>query len=466
MIRRCFFIGLLVSVFTLSIQQVNAEMREFRLPDGRAITAEVVGFDRQFGKVEIKLENGRRKKVSPAIFVEADQAYVKEWVSLEGFRNPGMFKVECEKRLLKKWKEESSAVTLKHKLYAYGITFENRGKVPLEDLKVDYRIFYEQEVNNSTTKKVDLLKKIQFGKSAIDILPPGGKREFTSKSVELERFEFNTGDYYVPDGDPESTTGRIRGIWVRVRVVGKAGNVAIRDFFEPASLEGKYDWLATEPQPKALQATPRRPLPKSTSIFQEAGWYYLGRNGVEKNLPKALELYEKAAEEGEIRAYRQIGFIYQRGGEEVSRDLAKAVSYFEKGYKAGDKKCAGFLGNLYLGRFGMPRDEEKALKWLLIGAEGNDSFSLFELVKYYGPNSEPERRDLKKAVEFANCLVERKSCPPAFLDAAAAVYAHTGDFKRAVKFQKEAVDTSNRMNKSLLEEMHRRLELYKQGKTE
>ncbi len=463
--RKHFQVGSGVLFFVLLSQWAAADTREFRLPDGRAIVAEVVGFDRRFGKVELKLENGHRKKVVPSIFTEADQAYIKEWVSLGGFRNPGMFKVDCEKRLLKKWKEENSAVTLKHRRYAYGITFENRGKNPLESLKVDYRIFYEQEANNRTTKKVDLLEKTQFGKLSIDVLPSKGKKEFLSKSVELERFEFNTGDYYVPGGDPESTSGRIRGIWVRVQVGGKAGYVATRDFFEPPSLEGKYAWPAVDIQPSQVMA--RHSEPKASSAFQKAGWYHSGRNGFEKDLSKALELYEKSASEGESRAYAQIGFIYRRGGEGIPRDTAKAASYFKKGHEAGDKRCAGFLGQFYLTDFFGHKDEDKALEWLHLGEENNDSFSLYQLVKYYGSNSDLQKRDPKKAVEFANRLVKKTPCPPAYLDAAASAYAHAGDFKRAAKFQEKAVENSTRsMNRKLVEERRRKLELYKQGKAE
>ena len=55
----------------------------------------------------------------------------------------------------------------------------------------------------------------------------------------------------------------------------------------------------------------------------------------------------------------------------------------------------------------------------------------------------------------------------AYLDAAASAYAHAGDFKRAAKFQEKAVENSTRsMNRKLVEERRRKLELYKQGKAE
>ena len=80
-------------LFALLAFRVDAEMREFKLPDGRSLQAEIMGFDGKLGKVELKLANGRRKKIKPGIFVEEDQKYIKEWLALDGLRNAAFFKV-------------------------------------------------------------------------------------------------------------------------------------------------------------------------------------------------------------------------------------------------------------------------------------------------------------------------------------------------------------------------------------
>jgi len=231
-----------MSVFVLLANRVGAEMREFKLPDGRSIKAEIVSFNAKLGKVELKLANGKRKKVNPGLFVEEDQKFIKEWAALDGFRNKRFFKVECAKKRTEKWGEEDSAYQVKYDRYIYNITLENRNEYPLENIKVEYRIFYEQEENDRSTRKVVVNKNVKSGEADVKRILPRGKTVLPTESVVLAKFEFNTGDYYVPGGDPETTSGEIKGIWVRIQIETEGGQTAVRNVFEPAGLEGKYAW--------------------------------------------------------------------------------------------------------------------------------------------------------------------------------------------------------------------------------
>ncbi len=237
--KKC-WVGLLFLV--LSVLRADAEMREFNLPDGRSLQAEIMSYNDKLDKVELKLANGKRKKVSPSLFVEKDQKYIKEWAVLDGFCNKAFFKVSCKKNLEKKWKKEDDAFQVKYTQYNYILTLENRNAYPLKNIKVEYRIFYEQEKNDRRTKKVVVDKNVKAGVEKVSRILPRGKKELSTESVVLEKFEFNTGDFYVPGGDPETTTGEIKGIWVRMHITTAGGLTAVRNLFEPAGLEGKYAW--------------------------------------------------------------------------------------------------------------------------------------------------------------------------------------------------------------------------------
>ena len=57
-----------------------------------------------------------------------------------------------------------------------------------------------------------------------------------------------------------------------------------------------------------------------------AGYYSIGLCGLAQNYTKALELWQQAAELGHVKAYYNIGCVYQRGNG-ISRDMIKAVYY-------------------------------------------------------------------------------------------------------------------------------------------
>jgi hypothetical protein len=226
----------------LFAHQAGAEMREFKLPDGRSLKAEVVGYQAGSGQVELKREDGKRVKVKPAIFVEDDQNYINEWVSLDGFRNKSHFRVDCSKKKVEQWKEEDESFELKFDRYVYEVALENRNSFSIENLTIEYRIFYEQEKNDQSTRKVVNIKHIKPGKLNVKTIHPKEKRKLSTESVVLNEYEFNSTDFYYENGDPESTGGDIKGIWLRLHVTTSTGQKAKREIFEPTSIAGKYSW--------------------------------------------------------------------------------------------------------------------------------------------------------------------------------------------------------------------------------
>lgn len=219
-----------------------AELHEFNLPDGRSIKAEIVGYNARLGKVELKLGNGSRKKVSPAVFVQADQDYIQDWAALEGFRNSSAFKVECSKKKLESWKEGNDVEEYKYEKYVYEVMLENRTASTIDNMSVEYRIYYEQEVNDGNTKKVVDRELVKKGALDVDDIRTKEVLRLKTEPVVIHEYEYNISDYYREGGDPESTTGEIQGIWLRISVKTPGGQTAVRDIYEPSSLKGKHRW--------------------------------------------------------------------------------------------------------------------------------------------------------------------------------------------------------------------------------
>lgn len=57
--------------------------------------------------------------------------------------------------------------------------------------------------------------------------------------------------------------------------------------------------------------------------------------GVEKDIQKAIDLYDQAGQKGNGYAYKRLRDIYSRGSEGVPQDLEKAQEYNEKALKTG-----------------------------------------------------------------------------------------------------------------------------------
>ena len=248
-------IGIAGIVVLLLVQWARAELREFRLPDGRSIRAEIVSFSA--GKVALKLENGRIKKVPPKIFVEEDQRFIKEWAMLDAFRNPAFFKISSQKNLVEKWKEElESNVSygsgnvekenigeMKFEKFAYKLTLENRNAIPVENIEVEYCIFCKEKGKGHWRKNAAWFKKAKKGSVTIEKLPAKKKKTVETDPVVVGRQEI-TGDIYNgrTGGGFEKIGAEVEGIWVRVTVTTPDGQKAVRELFSPDTLEGKYAW--------------------------------------------------------------------------------------------------------------------------------------------------------------------------------------------------------------------------------
>src|SRR5437879_5185004 len=83
--------------------------------------------------------------------------------------------------------------------------------------------------------------------------------------------------------------------------------------------------------------------------------------GVEKDKPKAVELYKKAAEQGHLDAQCNLGVCYQYGTG-VEKDEQKAVELYQKVADQGHAQAQHNLGRCYKNETGVEKDEQKAVE--------------------------------------------------------------------------------------------------------
>jgi uncharacterized protein len=125
-----------------------------------------------------------------------------------------------------------------------------------------------------------------------------------------------------------------------------------------------------------LQAAAEAGNAEAQSMLAQA--YTSGTQGLPQDFGKALAWNEKAAAQGNARAFLNLGIMY-RNGSGVAKDRALAITYFAQAEKAGDMKAPRYLG-LIAEDTG---DLTKAATFYQEGATRGDITSQFYLGRAY-----------------------------------------------------------------------------------
>ena len=90
--------------------------------------------------------------------------------------------------------------------------------------------------------------------------------------------------------------------------------------------------------------------------------YASGHLGLPHDLIKAVDLFQKAAEQGDDNAQYFLGTMYVNG-EGVAKDDAKSVEWLKKSAIQSNNMAQYYLGNMYGKGEGVPKDDAKAVEW-------------------------------------------------------------------------------------------------------
>lgn len=97
------------------------------------------------------------------------------------------------------------------------------------------------------------------------------------------------------------------------------------------------------------------------ALFAEALRYYEG-DGVDKDMDKALLLFEKSTEQGFAPGQDNLGFMYETGSG-VPRDAALAAEWYRKAGEQGYASGCWHLAMLYREGKGVPQSDRLADEW-------------------------------------------------------------------------------------------------------
>ncbi|EAN5887724.1 sel1 repeat family protein [Salmonella enterica] len=108
-----------------------------------------------------------------------------------------------------------------------------------------------------------------------------------------------------------------------------------------------------------------------------ANMYRMGM-GVPKDMKKAFELYQVAAELGNTDAQVDLGDMYY-SGEETSQSYEKANYWYEKAAKNNSAKAQMYLGYAYLNGKGVAVDYDKAKNFLELAVKQGEPSAMYHL---------------------------------------------------------------------------------------
>jgi TPR repeat protein len=115
---------------------------------------------------------------------------------------------------------------------------------------------------------------------------------------------------------------------------------------------------------------------------------------------EALQILQQAADAGSAEGAHRLALLYAQGAEGIPRNDARALELFEKAAAAGHLRAQINAGTLYFRGQGTPRDLVRARAWLEKAAASDDPYALYALGRAMDDSAGPAIADFTRAAEL------------------------------------------------------------------
>ncbi|VGO14214.1 hypothetical protein PDESU_02773 [Pontiella desulfatans] len=279
-------IGLFVFIATVALAD---DYRTFTSTDGRTLEAKIIRFDSATGKVMIERKDRKRITVAATAFSEQDQTYIENWNVADAFMSPSKFKLEIQREEVGSTKKEHEVdvgdefsggggrrggggdtgviivATDKITKYKYILSMENKSGVPLKNVIMEYRIYYEQQkaIKDEKANKgraeddtrperymaVDQ-QKAKEGQKRLKPLEPKKPATISTDTITLTKRSANR-----TWGDKIDLKAELSGAWIQLSMRGPNGEKLVRDIASPESVMKKFPWdVPEQPEEEPAEA--------------------------------------------------------------------------------------------------------------------------------------------------------------------------------------------------------------------
>jgi len=296
--RKCALIGF-IGFMAIAAEAAVGEYRTFHDSQGREIKARLLQFNPQTDEVKIQLSNRKIRTAPISVFAAAAQDAIRNWHISEVVFSEKKLMITINKKAegserrrgeTDGWTPKKTGIRVEE--VGYELKLENRNKMALKGMKVEYRIYsqstekgteviyeydqipspdydknYEELAENGNiknkrstvgTRKIPTKTVLETsaGEFAIPELPNKGRHEELTKRVFLrEGSEFRPLD---AEEDSRRRThkerkveGKLVGVIFRVSMPLASGGYARKEYAYPKDLleKKKVDWDALKPEP-------------------------------------------------------------------------------------------------------------------------------------------------------------------------------------------------------------------------
>jgi TPR repeat protein len=112
----------------------------------------------------------------------------------------------------------------------------------------------------------------------------------------------------------------------------------------------------------------------SAEAQRRLGFKYYHGEGVAQDNKRAVELFEKAANAGDVLSASNLGMMYEFGMG-VKQDDAQAVAWYRKAAEMGDADAQFRASVMYYKGQGVPQDRIEAIKWWTLATMSGGAFA-------------------------------------------------------------------------------------------
>lgn len=142
-------------------------------------------------------------------------------------------------------------------------------------------------------------------------------------------------------------------------------------------------------------------LGSKDAAFELGKWLYEG-NGIDRDVPKAVELLGSHGEAGNVEAQKLLASIY-RENKGITPDIKQEMYWIQKAAENGDSDSQLRIGTAYLNGTGVPKDKKLSAEWYEKAAmQNNQEATRFTIANYMNGNG--VKKDLEKATYFLTHL--------------------------------------------------------------
>ncbi len=220
------------------------QYRDFMDSQGRSIRGRVLRYDAKKRAVTMERDNKKVVTVPLSIFSDKDQEYVLAWEFNKVFLSESSFKITAKRKEVKDKDESYDSFVHAKKVenMGYELILENRSTSKLQNLELEYCIYYEQERSNRGKQLCE--QGVRCESVEVPYLSPKSKKELMTETVRVYKTELDA-DYYYTSGSQNVQKGKVHGIWVRAHMKLDSGETITRDYCLPDSLNNKKAWASS-----------------------------------------------------------------------------------------------------------------------------------------------------------------------------------------------------------------------------